>query len=75
MKLSLLILSLILFSFPAFTQTNPGDIVQNKVIGNNLGGLGNILAPSVYFGAAVENIGDIDGDGVEEIAAGVHNYG
>ncbi|MBQ19968.1 MAG: hypothetical protein CMD31_04370 [Flavobacteriales bacterium] len=52
-----------------FLNTN-GTVKSHQKISNLEGGLGNILHYQEYFGFEIENIGDIDGDGVVDIAVG-----
>ncbi|MCP4136835.1 MAG: hypothetical protein GY754_38045 [bacterium] len=49
--------------------TGSGVGYQVMTQGNNI--IGSLLSPSDSFGVAVENIGDIDGDGVVDLAVGV----
>ncbi len=71
----ILVLSFILlFSFVSYAQ-NPGDVVRYKKIGNNLGGLGNVLSSNSYFGASTCSIGDVNGDGIDDLAVGANRYG
>lgn len=48
-----------------------GTVKSHKYIGNNSGGIGS-LAVSSYFGEAVEGIGDLNQDGVQDIMVGSH---
>jgi hypothetical protein len=43
-----------------------GTVVGRSLVGHNTGG-GPTLLPGTYFGTAVENVGDIDGDGVTDL--------
>ncbi len=47
-----------------------GTVNDHQKISNLDGGLGNILASTDVFGNAIENIGDLDGDGVTDLAVG-----
>lgn len=47
-----------------------GTVKDNQKISNWSGGLGNILTSNSFFGAAVEGLGDLNGDGVVDIAVG-----
>ena len=70
MKSILLTLVFIAINYISIAQTNPGDVVRYKKIANNTGGLGNVLGNKYYFGAAVSSIGDVNGDGIDDLAAG-----
>lgn len=61
-------LFLIFLSLASKSQT-PGSVLSYKKIGNNLGNLGAIPANG-YFGSSIANIGDINNDGVEDLAVG-----
>ncbi len=74
MKIILLIL-LISFSTIQLMSQNPGDVVRYKKIANNQGNLGNVLSSNNFFGLSLENIGDINNDGITDLAAGVHGLG
>ncbi len=54
--------------FATYSQT-PGSVLSYKKIGNNLGNLGAIPANG-YFGSSIISIGDINNDGVEDLAVG-----
>lgn len=54
-----------------FMHSN-GSIKNVQKISNNSGGFPNILAANDRFGVKVANIGDIDGDGIADIAVGAH---
>jgi len=50
---------------------NPdGSVKSTQKISNTSGGLGNIIAYDTHFGTSVTNIGDIDADGVNDLAVG-----
>lgn len=53
-----------------------GTVQQETTIGNNIGG-GPTLADGGYFGASITALGDLDGDGVVDLAVGSpsHNKG
>lgn len=52
-----------------FMHSN-GSIKSIQKITNNSGGFPNVLAANDRFGVKLANIGDIDGDGVVDLAAG-----
>lgn len=47
-----------------------GSVKSQVEIGNNLGGFPNLLDDGDKFGEAIANLGDIDGDGVIDLAVG-----
>ncbi len=47
-----------------------GSVISHQKIANNTGGFGNELGAVDVFGNAIENIGDLNGDGVTDIAVG-----
>ena len=47
-----------------------GSVKSHQKIANSTGGLGNELGNTTTFGNAIENIGDLDGDGVIDLAVG-----
>ncbi len=73
MKYTYILLSLFLFQ-NVFSQ-NIGDVVRYKKIDSYTGNLGIVLNNLSYFGTTVCNIGDINNDGIIDLAVGVPNYG
>lgn len=57
-----------------FLNTN-GTVKSVQKISQNIGGLGNILSLGDYFGEAVSSIGDLNNDGITDIAVGVPGDG
>jgi hypothetical protein len=51
-----------------------GTIKSSQKIASGMGG-GPILANSDYFGRSVALLGDLDGDGVNDLAVGAHEHG
>ena len=47
-----------------------GSMIQNYPIGDGVGGLSATLEPGNWFGHAVATLGDLDGNGVVDIAVG-----
>jgi len=45
-------------------------LYAKQKISNTAGGLGNVLSPADEFGVGIANLGDLDGDGVTDIAVG-----
>ena len=73
MKKEFIILIAILISYTLLGQS--GTVSRYKKIDNTNGNLGNVLGYNYRFGGGLENIGDIDNDGVTDFAAGIHGYG
>jgi hypothetical protein len=47
-----------------------GTVKDYQKIANNYGGMGNVIQNVDVFGCSIANIGDIDGDGIVDIAVG-----
>jgi hypothetical protein len=47
-----------------------GTVASQQEISYNTGGLGPVLNPGDMFGSSVAALGDLDGDGVEDLAVG-----
>lgn len=54
-----------------FLNTN-GTVKSHVKIGSGLSGFPNILGFEDYFGYGLGNIGDLDGDGIIDLAVGAH---
>ena len=51
----------------------PVSVLSQQKISNNLSGLApNTLKPVDYFGSSVASLGDLDGDGVTDLAVGAY---
>ena len=53
----------------------PGEVLSYQKISSTTGGLVGPLADSDRFGSSAAAIGDLDGDGVEDLAVGASNVG
>ena len=51
-------------------QDDPGEVASLVSLGAGSGGFPGVLDPGDDFGASMAFIGDLDGDGVEDIAVG-----
>ncbi|MEM7660452.1 MAG: integrin alpha, partial [Bacteroidota bacterium] len=62
----------IFFLFPLFlvAQTSNGTVVTSQVIASNQGDLVGPLQSYDAFGRSIATIGDLDGDGIDDIAVG-----
>ncbi len=61
---------LVLFSPPL--SGLPAEVLQAQKIAGGVGGLDVSLEGNVFFGIDVASLGDLDGDGVPDIAVGSH---
>jgi hypothetical protein len=69
-KASFLPVSLVLAGFPLALSAQVGSVVRYHHINEVLGGFGGSLQPEDEFGSAVAGMGDIDGDGIADLAVG-----
>src|SRR5690606_18481640 len=65
MKKSLLIISLFLFNI---INAQNYDVTLYEKIGFEIGGFGDDLNDEDWFGYSVEGIGDLNGDGINDVA-------
>ncbi len=56
-------------------QEPDSTVAAEQEIGADAGGLADTLEVSDFFGSAVVSLGDLDGDGVEELAVGAPSHG
>jgi len=56
-------------------MNSDGTIKDSNEISNTNGILAGLLDPNAGFGFDVDSIGDLDGDGVEDLAVGAHRVG
>ena len=54
-------------------QLGPGTVLSQQKISASAGGFGGALNPLDEFGAALVHLGDLDGDGVGDLAVGAQN--
>ncbi len=57
-------------SYLLLAQAPNGSVINSRVIGEALNGFGGTLSPYDAFGAGLTAIGDLDNDGVEDLAIG-----
>lgn len=63
--------TILLLPVSLHAQTQPGDLLRTLRIGDAAGGFqGHLLDDDDGFGSAVTRIGDLDGNGVDELAVG-----
>ena len=67
-RVLLLVLSVCLLTSPLYAQTI--QVKSSQKIADNTGGFGVTLTDSDQFGIGTAGIGDLDGDGVEDLAVG-----
>jgi hypothetical protein len=63
---------LVVFAAVGVTDAT-GQVAGSQLIAENRGGLGDVLSRSDFFGVAVADIGDVDGDGVADVAVGAES--
>ena len=49
-----------------------GTVASEQKISETTGGFGGVLDPSDHFGSSVSSLGDLDGDGNEDLAVGAY---
>ncbi len=57
---------------PAAAQPQPGWVLSHQKISDTQGGFTGILDDEDHFGGEVASLGDLDGDGVGDLAVGAH---
>jgi hypothetical protein len=62
----------ILLTQAAFSQIIPGKVWSEYLINETNSSLG--LPANAFFGSSIANIGDFDGDGIEDFAVGAEGY-
>jgi len=71
MRKQVLLFSILLLSSTLLIgQVTNGSVSQSTVIGNGLGNFGPTLDAYQAFGSDIARLGDVDGDGVDDIAVG-----
>ncbi len=73
--MKLLTTFILTLSFLTSFAQNPGDIMRSKKIANNTIGMSNSISSGDNFGVDVTAIGDVNGDGVNDLAVGAAHYG
>lgn len=67
----LLLLTASIYSHSSHAQTVIPAVLQDAFIQSNTGGMGPLDAND-YFGVSLAHIGDLNGDGIEDMAVGAH---
>ncbi len=62
--------SLFLASAAVARAESPGTVLSHVKLGNGTGGFAGVLEAGDEFGVAVASLGDVDGDGVPDLAVG-----
>ncbi len=73
--MKLLTTFILILSFLTSFAQNPGDIMRSKKIANNIAGMGSSISSGDDFGSDVTAIGDVNGDGINDLAIGASSYG
>ena len=61
---------LVLFFVAVSTQAQVGTVIDFQKISDTAGGFTGVLDDEDSFGFSVESIGDLDGDGIDDMAVG-----
>jgi hypothetical protein len=59
-----------LLATPTAAQLNPGDVTASQEVSDQAGGFTGSLDTNDGFGLALASLGDLDGDGVNDLAVG-----
>ena len=65
------LLPALLLAAPAL-MAQPGTVLSHRKISDTEGGFTGTLDDDDFFGRSVAGVGDLDGDGIQDIAVGAH---